>query len=432
MAAQDSDNFFDSQSDEGSTPPVTAADISSLAAAPTQPAARSPRPAKAPPNMPVAKAPPAALLLMHQNSFRNIAEEMEPTPTPPWPTNALPPPDTGNAAPGPVMQPPLPLETRSVTSSHSHNQSEQHATASQGTAGEANTLRPATNQQADPGPWAVITDAAAGHNNAQRPCRHTRDIRIRGEVTLHWLNTPFPREQRWASHRFEEPMYNEWEFIKAWFMALKDHDHGIMHILTQYCNNRSDGTLDLFKHTCKFIRNFLFIYGSQDGNFFTQNSDAELLSVEHERWLLAESAAAYHATHVDYATPHTSPNWPPASYPGHARCSTSSTAQHNPGIRTRPSSTQRTTAPAAYYTGGGAPALRSTAPSTVATLQCHNAPSLAGHTALVARSPGRRMGMEPTARLGGNLALARRLSRTSPSAATLRKNWQAVSPRLAK
>ena len=39
--------------------------------------------------------------------------------------------------------------------------------------------------------------------------------------------------------------------------------------------------------------------------------------------------------------------------------------------------------------------------------------------------------MDPTARLGGNLALAR-LSTPSPSAATLRKNWQAVSPRKAK
>ena len=82
-------------------------------------------------------------------------------------------------------------------------------------------------------------------------------------------------------------------------MALKDHDHGIMHIWTQYCNNRSDGTLDLFKHTCRFIRVFVLIYRSQGENFFTQNANAKLLTEEHEERLLAESAAAYQATHVD-------------------------------------------------------------------------------------------------------------------------------------
>ena len=276
MSAQESDyyEFFDTQSVAASTPPTTVANATPVAAAPTQPASPSHRPSKAPPKAPVAKAPPASLMMMHQERFRDLSEDMDHNPAPPRPTNALPPPDTGNAAPGREMQPPRPLETQSVTSSYSQNQSEPPTTASQGTAGEANTLRPATNQQADPGPWAVITDAPAGHYNAQRPCRHTRDIRIRGEVTLHWLNTPLPREQCWASHRFEEPIYNEWEFLKAWFMALKDHDHGIMHIWTQYCNNRSDGTLDLFKHTCKFIRVFVFIYGSQGENFFTQNSKA--------------------------------------------------------------------------------------------------------------------------------------------------------------
>ena len=94
-------------------------------------------------------------------------------------------------------------------------------------------------------------------------------------------------------------------------MALKDHDHGCMHIWTQYCKNRSDGSLDLFNHRSTFIRKFLFIYGSQGRNFYTQNLEAALLSAGYERWLLAESAAAYHATHVDYAPPHISTNWPP-------------------------------------------------------------------------------------------------------------------------
>ena len=92
-------------------------------------------------------------------------------------------------------------------------------------------------------------------------------------------------------------------------MSLKDYDNGILHIWKQYCNSRSDGTQDLYKHTSEFIRVFLFIYGGQDENFFTQNVNAKLLPKWQEDELLAEAVEAYEATHVHYAPPQA--NWPP-------------------------------------------------------------------------------------------------------------------------
>ena len=56
--------------------------------------------------------------------------------------------------------------------------------------------------------------------------------------------------------------------------------------------------MDPLKHTTTFIREFLFIYGSQPRNFFTQHQEAGLLTASQERNMLRESAQAYHATHV--------------------------------------------------------------------------------------------------------------------------------------
>ena len=94
-------------------------------------------------------------------------------------------------------------------------------------------------------------------------------------------------------------------------MALQDHDFGSIKVWKQYCQKRRDGTLDPYNHDTTFIREFLFIYGSQQSNFFTQNPGAGILPAGHERYLLRESAEAYHATHVNYAPPHSSTTWPP-------------------------------------------------------------------------------------------------------------------------
>ena len=69
--------------------------------------------------------------------------------------------------------------------------------------------------------------------------------------------------------------------------------------------------MDPLKLSATFIMQFLFIYGSQPSNFFTQNLGAGLLTAAQERNMLRESAQAYHATHVNYTTPHSSTTWPP-------------------------------------------------------------------------------------------------------------------------
>ena len=237
MSVQDSEYYelYDILSAAASTPPAAVAKATPVAAALTLPATPSPLPSKTPPTAQpsAAKSPPACLRRIHQEHFRDLSEGMDHSPALQGATYAQAPPNTdNNTAPGRETHTSHPLETQSVTSSHSHNQSEPPTTASQGTAGEASSSHPATNQQADPGPWADIIDTPAWHSNAPRTRRHTMDIRIRNEVTLHWRTAPLPRQQLWASHRFEQPINNELKFLKTWFMALKDHDYGIMHIWT--------------------------------------------------------------------------------------------------------------------------------------------------------------------------------------------------------
>ena len=78
-----------------------------------------------------------------------------------------------------------------------------------------------------------------------------------------------------------------------------------------------------------FIRRFLFIYGSQPPNYFTQNPQAGLLTTAHESSLLRDSAQAYKATHVHYTPPHTSITWPPQPVQTLDEVLAAPAAQHN-------------------------------------------------------------------------------------------------------
>ena len=179
-----------------------------------------------------------------------------------------------------------------------------------GHGGEANTQRPATNQQAPENFWANLTGVPDGYYATYRTRRHTRDIRVLREVWLPWRVTALPREGRWASPLFEDCwLGTERDFIKVWHMALQRHDTGIRHMWKQYCDTRGEGTQDPYRVTIEFSRIFLFLYGGQDADFFTQHITARLLPKWKEDELLFEAAEAFEATHVRYEPPLA--NWPP-------------------------------------------------------------------------------------------------------------------------
>ena len=279
--------------------------------------ASSPRPAKAPPAFPkappaFAKAPPAEVIRMYPDQYPDLSEGIDTDLAPAVAANTQPQPCSGSNA-TPVRENPTPnhIEAQGEGSSSSHNPSEPPTTGSQGTAGASSDTRPAAHQQVEAGPWADFEDTPIQPSNPPSTQHPTGDVRRRPEVTLRSRTSRIPRHHLWASSRFDQVLNCEHDFLKAWLMALQDHDFGSIRVWKQYCQKRRDGTLDPYNHDTTFIREFLFIYGSQQSNFFTQNPGAGILPAGHERYLLRESAEAYHATHVNYAPPHSSTTWPP-------------------------------------------------------------------------------------------------------------------------
>ena len=98
-------------------------------------------------------------------------------------------------------------------------------------------------------------------------------------------------------------------------MALQDHDFGSQRLWRAYCIARSDGTYDPRNQLPGFVRRFLFVYGSQPSNFFTQHLGAGLFTEEQEYNILRQSADVYQATHWHNSPPHRSTHWPPQPVP---------------------------------------------------------------------------------------------------------------------
>ena len=278
----------------------------------------SSRPAKAPPSPAKVKAPPPDLY-----HFRCLADDDVPS-LPPWPRNSPPPTGTRNGEPAPPAlrpgkSPPpavprnaepeaestLPLETISPA------QSEQRATASQGTAStEQEARRSAITGQPAQDLWVNYTEVGDAYYQDPRNQQRTRDVRLTREVWYPWLDAPLPRVHLWASTLFEDPsITTELEFLKAWHTAAHNHDHGIRRIWKQYCVARGDGTQDPRRLLPVFSRIFLFLYCGQKPDFFTQHPNAKLLPLSQEEQLVREGAAEYEATHVRYQPPRM--NWPP-------------------------------------------------------------------------------------------------------------------------
>ena len=127
-------------------------------------------------------------------------------------------------------------------------------------------------------------------------------------------NTPHhPRQRRtlWDSWRFNPRPATEDLFLATWLKALREHDFGTNRVWQQYCIKRGDGTYDPAKLHPTFIRRYLFIYGSQPPNFFTQNLACGLLTAAEETDILREAAHIYQATHEGNTPPHSSITWPP-------------------------------------------------------------------------------------------------------------------------
>ena len=275
------------------------------------------RPVKAPPAVPkaptaVGKAPPPGAIRRLQEQHPDLLEWLETETAPAGATTTQPQPCSGSSGtPEQQNPPPNYIEAQGDGSSLGRNPSATPTTGSQGTAGASSDTRPVAHQQMEASPWADIEDTPTRPSSTLSTQHHTGDIRRRPEVTLRSETSRIPRHQLWASARFDPTPSCEHDFLKALLNALKDHDFGSVRVWKQYCMKRSDGTLDPYNHTTTFIREFLFIYGSQQRNFFTQNPEAGLLTAWQERSMLRESAQAYHATHVNSAPPHSSTTWPP-------------------------------------------------------------------------------------------------------------------------
>ena len=372
MAAQETDHYFDTVSDEGKTtavastepPPQTTqpqapwlipepplillleeyiereeirmATIASLALAREAEEIRiatsaslevaesaMARPPKAPPSTALPKAPPPELL----HHFRCLADDNTPARAP-WPRNSQPPPCTSNGEPAPpAPPPPLPKspppslprneepeeDAALPLETSSPAQSEQGTAAPQGpasTAQEEQAPRPAINARPAIGPWSNYTEVGDVFYQDTFNQQRTRDVRLPKEVKYRWLDHPLPRVHLWAFTCFEDPsITTEKLFLKAWFTAAYHHDHGIRRIWKQYCDVRGDGTQDPCRNAPIFSRIFFYLHCSMEENFFTQHPKATLLPLWKEEQLVQEGAAEFEATHVHYRPPRI--NWPP-------------------------------------------------------------------------------------------------------------------------
>ena len=114
-----------------------------------------------------------------------------------------------------------------------------------------------------------------------------------------------------ASRRFQGHITSEKDFLRRWIRALQDFDYGTQHKWQQYCRAKGNGTFDPAIQAPAFTRRFIFLYGGQPEQFFTQHNQLGLLSEQEERRIMQQYSAQYEATHIRFQPPTKSWYWPP-------------------------------------------------------------------------------------------------------------------------
>ena len=173
----------------------------------------------------------------------------------------------------------------------------------------------APHHQLEANPWSdfedELTQASNTSSTAASTQHRTVDIRTLQAAALPPTHHPRQRRTLWDSWRLNPRPTNEIIFLTVWLRVLREHDYGTVRVWQQYCTQRGEGTFDPAKLSPTFIRQYLFIYGSQPANFFTQNLTCGLLTASQKRAILREAAHIYQATHEGNTPPHSSITWPP-------------------------------------------------------------------------------------------------------------------------
>ena len=276
--------------------------------------------ATAPPAAAMAKAPPPEVLRMYAQDFPNLADIIAYTPRES---------EAGSAPQSQHGSGSIVWSARENSESiHSEAQGNGHTssqalpepplTESQGTLQIVSRAPPTTPQPRPLNPWETISDAPNPPSNPPSTQHRSGDYRLLPDGSLRPQPVRIPKINLWASRRFDQAMPTEEAFLKLWLLALQDHDFGTQRVWRDYCRGRSDGTFDPRNHTPSFVRRFLFVYGSQPPNFFTQHQDVGLLTEEQEHNILGQFADVYQATHWHNNPPHRSMHWPPLPVPAPA------------------------------------------------------------------------------------------------------------------
>ena len=263
-----------------------------------------------------AKAPPPELMEKEEQSFPNLSDWLS-TPSS-FEENGTPQAQsvTGNSA-LPAQENSEPCHSKANGNSLIPSQGPPRPVSaeSQGTPQTASKALPKALNPRSVSPWATMSAAPNPPSRAPSTQHFSGDYRLLPDGTQRPQPIRVPRINMWASKKFDQDMYTELDFLKVWLHALQDHDFGSQRVWREYCEKRSDGTYDPRKHLPGFTRKFLFVYGSQPRDFFTQHQAAGLLSEEQENDLLRQSTQAYRATHWHNSPPHRSTHWPPQPVP---------------------------------------------------------------------------------------------------------------------
>ena len=256
----------------------------------------------------MAKAPPPEVLQRYAQDFANLTGTADDTP-PQSERDGAPHSEASYAT---VLwsacdEEPSPREAQGKEQTYNQGPPEQPLTETQCTVQTVSRVPPSTPQPQSANPWAAISDERGSQSTQHR----SGDYRLLPDGSLRPQPIRVPKVGLWASTRFDYDTPNEAAFLKHWLMALQNHDFGTQEVWRQYCRRGADGTFDPRNHTAEFVRSFLFLYGSQPANFFTQNQRLGLLPAGVEQNILREFSSVYRATHVHNNPPHISSHWPP-------------------------------------------------------------------------------------------------------------------------